>query len=564
MPPSSVHVVLWWLLRVAISVGVVGTVRKLRAYFDYLDFVSACQLNMDPGVVGNVQSAIVLEDCVPFSTVVERFRSVFFGPTGDPVIQRYRRLCSVAQTSAWRWPYWSTPARVPPLDEEYHFKDHGAVDSFAQVEAFVTASLSEGLDIKRPLWQLHYWNSVGAPDGRKRSVFVLKVHHCVADGFSTLRTVLTACQRQDGHKISDGNPRSSPAAASIVAKGTDHAKEREAALAKAKPVSLPAAVAKMLLLPQDPVGVLKSATHLQPDSPRVGAANWPGAKSGDLATVNEQAVSVEWLKEIGRATPMKATVNDLLLTALAGALRRHAIGKQFAQSGGATSATPAQAVMWVSLAPFRDLFKPHTELPLTWGNGGLGAVYLSLPLDITEAGPRLQEICNRVRKLTRSPEPVLGNVLIGLFGALPKFISRPICEYFVVIAVHDYEPTLDFSLVYPCYVTSRASDELVACLSSLGNAIAYKTTVSMSNIPGPQFPLAFLQCPVERMFFFVSPQGTVGHFVTIFTFDGKISVSISSDSALLNQEEARAITGKLFLEELQELRQLYVDAQKTD
>ena len=423
-------VVLWWMLRIAVSVGVIAAVRKLREYYDYLDFVSACQLNMDPGVVGNVQSAIVLEGCVPFATIVERFRSVYLGPTGAPLIQRYRRLCSVAHASAWRWPHWFTPPRVPSLDERYHFHDHGAVDSFAKVEEFVTASLSEGLDIKRPLWQLHYWSSVGAPDGKQRSVFLLKVHHCIADGFSTLRAVLTACQRRDGLQISDGNARAGPAAASArIPKDADHAKERAAALAKAKPVSLPAAIAKMLLLPQDPVGVLKSAQHLQPDSARVGAANWPGTESRGTATMRAQDVSVEWLKEIGRATPMQATVNDLLLAALAGALRRHVIGRQFAKSGGASPAAAAQAVMWVSLAPFRDLFKPHTELPLTWGNGALGAVYLALPLDISEPGPRLQETCNRVRQLTRSPEPVLGNVLIGLFGALPRFIARPICEH---------------------------------------------------------------------------------------------------------------------------------------
>lgn len=421
--PSSV--VLWWLLRIAVSVGVIGAVRKLRAYYDYLDFVSACQLNMDPGVVGNVQSAIVLEGCVPFATIVERFRSVYLGPTGGPLVQRYRRLCSVAHASAWRWPHWSTPPRVPSLDERYHFHDHGAVDSFAKVEAFVTVSLSEGLDIKRPLWQLHYWSSVGARDGKQRSVFLLKVHHCIADGFSTLRAVLTACQRRDGLQISDGNARSTR-----IPKDANHAKERAAALAKGpKPVSLPAAITKMLLLPQDPVGVLKSDQHLQPDSARVGAANWPGDESRDTATRRGQDVSVEWLKEIGRATPMQATVNDLLLAALAGALRRHVIGRQFAQSGGASPAAAAQAVMWVSLSPFRDLFKPHTELPLTWGNGALGAVYLALPLDISEPGPRLQETCNRVRQLTRSPEPVLGNVLIGLFGALPRFIARPICEH---------------------------------------------------------------------------------------------------------------------------------------
>jgi diacylglycerol O-acyltransferase len=430
MTAGTVAMLARWLLRIFVSLGVLGAVRKFRAFFDYLDFVSACQLNMDAGTVGNVQSAIVLEGCVPFAAIVERFRSIYLGPAGAPVIQRYRRLCSVAHTSSWRWPYWSTPTRVPALDEDYHFVDHG-VGTFADIEAFVTDSLSEGLDLGRPLWQLHYWSSVSAPDGKQRSVFVLKVHHCVADGFSTLRAVLTACERRDGGKISDGNARSAPPAASTSAasaKSTDHTKERAAALAKAKPVSLPAAVAKMLLLPQDPVGALKSATHLTADSPRIGVANWPGVKPGDTAAARGQAVSVDWLKEIGRATPMQATVNDLLLAALAGALRRHVISEQFAQTGGGSDATAAQAVMWVSLAPFRDLFKPHTELPLTWGNGALGAVYLALPLDVADPGARLQETCDRVRQLTRSPEPVLGNFLIGLFGALPRFFSRPICK----------------------------------------------------------------------------------------------------------------------------------------
>ena len=146
---------------------------------------------------------------------------------------------------------------------------------------------------------------------------------------------------------------------------------------------------------------------------------------------------------------MQATVNDLLLAALTGALRRHVVGKQFAQSGGASSAAAGQAVMWVSLAPFRDLFKSHTELPLTWGNGGLGAVYLKLPLDVSEPGPRLQETCSRVRQLTQSPEPVLGNVLIGLFGCLPRVVARPICKVACVLqqVIHIIAPFIH-ALVY--------------------------------------------------------------------------------------------------------------------
>ena len=114
-------------------------------------------------------------------------------------------------------------------------------------------------------------------------------------------------------------------------------------------------------------------------------------------------------------------------------------------------------------------------------------------------------------------------------------------------------------------IVSLSVDRRLLCVFvPPGNAIAYKTTVSMSNLPGPQFPLSFLECPVERMFFFVSPQGTVGLFVTIFTFDGKVAVSITSDSALLDADAARAITGKCFFEELEALRELYLSAQKTD
>ena len=64
----------------------------------------------------------------------------------------------------------------------------------------------------------------------------------------------------------------------------------------------------------------------------------------------------------------------------------------------------------------------------------------------------------------RSPEPYIGNALIALFGSLPRVLTRPIWK-----------------------------------------ALAFKTTLSMSNMPGPQFPLAFLGSPIDQIFFFVAP-----------------------------------------------------------
>ena len=49
MTAGTVAMLARWLLRIFVSLGVLGAVRKFRAFFDYLDFVSACQLNMDAG-----------------------------------------------------------------------------------------------------------------------------------------------------------------------------------------------------------------------------------------------------------------------------------------------------------------------------------------------------------------------------------------------------------------------------------------------------------------------------------------------------------------------------------
>ena len=91
---------------------------------------------------------------------------------------------------------------------------------------------------------------------------------------------------------------------------------------------------------------------------------------------------------------------------------------------GARACVGVQAVVWVALQPFKDLFKPPTaKFPLTWGNANLGAVYLQLPIDEADRQVRLSETSTRVRALTTSPEPYIGNALIALFGACLLYTS---------------------------------------------------------------------------------------------------------------------------------------------
>jgi hypothetical protein len=121
-----------------------------------------------------------------------------------------------------------------------------------------------------------------------------------------------------------------------------------------------------------------------------------------------------------------------------------------------------------------------------------------------------------LRALISSPEAWLGNKLIKMFGMMPRIVAAP-----------------------------------------LWKATAFKTTLSMSNVPGPQFPLAFLGEKVDRMYFFVPPMGTVGFFLTIFSFDNKVTISLSADATLLDKGKASVICARYFKEELEAMEQLF-------
>ena len=164
------------------AIGALGT-RCWRRCFDYLDFVSACQFNMDKGTISCVHSCIVLEhssasgEKAPhsFREVVRRFRAAYLGDTDEPVKPQFKHLLAVAKASAVWWPYWIIPASVPQLDEGYHFVQHADASSWEEVESWIGSSLSIGLDPERPLWQLHFWPRVGKYN---QSVFLLKVFAC--------------------------------------------------------------------------------------------------------------------------------------------------------------------------------------------------------------------------------------------------------------------------------------------------------------------------------------------------------------------------------------------------
>ena len=396
-----------------------------RYTHDYLDFPAAAMYNTDTDKTLNVHGCTLTEEPIDFDAIVARFLSDFVGDEGTPVHPDNKRWVSTIASNPVRWPYWITPDTVPALDATYHFRDHGSAASFEEIERFVGANLSTPIDTSRPLWQFHVWTRIGDTGG---GVYLIKYHHAMADGFTMMRVVLSKATRLDGRPMADGNAPPPGDAAAVAASAKARA-ARKKAMARVTPVSFPAAVGKMLLLPQDPAGPLKASTVIESRKGgpvRVVAGNWAGRGGGPPA-----GVSIAKVKAIGRGSPFQATVNDVLMAALAGALRRH-VDASHAPDGAAALKGVEQACLWVNLNPFATLYKPTAEVPLAWGDNALGAVYLKLPLELDGAAARLEAATTRVRALTRSPEPFVANVLMPVerFWAAEHFFqdrTRALC-----------------------------------------------------------------------------------------------------------------------------------------
>jgi diacylglycerol O-acyltransferase len=277
------------------------------------------------------------------------------------------------------------------------------------------------------------------------------------------------------------------------------------------------ALVKAIVMQDDPVSVFKTHTRLpQTQDAASLSAGWSNTKR-----------SVEDIKKFAKALPGDATVNDVLVAALCGAVRKHASVKAKAMKQSAAAAgkqlNDLLAVMWVSLQDPKNIYKPPSkQFPLQWGNTNLGALYLALPTEVSAAKPvsgtpaeaaaTLSAVQSLTKPLKASPEPLVAWAIMAAAGGLPRTISQ---------------------VLWPM--------------------LAHKSSLSVSNVPGPMAPYSWAGVEIGRMSFFVPPQGTLGVFVTIMTYNGKCTVGISANAKLLSQAEVKLITGAYFDEALDAL-----------
>jgi WS/DGAT/MGAT family acyltransferase len=215
---------------------------------------------------------------------------------------------------------------------------------------------------------------------------------------------------------------------------------------------------------------------------------WPDPKTtfkGPLSVPKRAAWSAPLrLQDVKAAgASLGGTVNDMLLTAMSGALRRYL----------ETRGEPVESLNFRAVVPV-NLRKRDSADEL--GNK-FGLVFLSLPIGIAEPGERLSELKRRMDSLKDSMEAPVAFGILKAIGASPSPIQ----------------------------------DVVVNMFGSKGTAV-------MTNVMGPKEQRYLAGVPLEGLMFWVPQSGHLGMGVSILSYAGNVWMGVITDAKLVPDPES--------------------------
>ncbi len=419
----------------------------------HMSAVDSAWLRMDsPGNLLVVNAIFWTEEPADF----DAFRTVI----GERMIDRFPRF---RQHPA--------PSRIPmgrsewvdddDFDVEHHYREVtlDAPGDEATLQAYVSSQTGIPLDPTHPLWEIHFISGFG--DG---SAAFFRIHHAIADGIALTRVMLSLTD--DGPEDSFKEVRDPSSTQSLVdAAGW--------------------LISNSLGLVRHPTrigGVVRTALH---DTTRlVHLATLSTKPKSVLSGKVVETKLVTWTPPIP-LTEIKAigahagtTVNDVLLSALAGAL-----GDYLRERG--TPLSDVRVMVPVNLRPL------DAPLPPELGNE-FGFYFVDLPTGSMPPRERLDVMHRRIEEIKGSPEALVAfGVLAGL-GASPQLVE----------------------------------DIGVAFFGS-------KAAGVVTNVPGPRTPVFLAGARVAGLIGWVPRAGDMGFGVSISSYAGQVTIGFSTDAELI-------------------------------
>lgn len=366
------------------------------------------------------------------------------------------------------------------LEDHVHAVALPAPGDQAQLERLAGELASTPFPPGRPLWSFHLIEQyLGG------SAIIVRIHHCYADGIALLKVLLSLADH--GAAPGSGQARTGappaqgpPGLAERLRQGVLGAFRQGADLLEAG--------LHYSLRPGEAAGLAGQALGIGSELVRLATlADDPHTRlkrplSGGRRLAWARALSLEEVHTIGRF--LGCTVNDVLISILAGALGRYLDSK-----GEPVAGLTIRAAVPVNLKPPADA-RPVQD-PAALGNR-FGLVFVELPIGVRHPLERLYAVHAVTKALKRSPQALATFDLLWLVGALPKHVEE--------------------------YALSQLSA---------------KVSLVASNLPGPTEPLVLAGRRVSEVLFWVPQSGSVGAGVSMLTYCGRVQYGVMADRELI-------------------------------
>jgi diacylglycerol O-acyltransferase / wax synthase len=325
----------------------------------------------------------------------------------------------------------------------------------------VSELMGTQLDFAHLLWQFHLIENYGSG-----SALICRVHHCIADGIALVQVLLSLTD-----SASDPTPIQPANVSNRITRLSPSLRE-----ASIEILVDPSRVIDLAKLGADGAAALGRLVLRIPDPPTIFKGELGVAKRAAWS----QPVPLNEVKSISRATG--GTVNDILITAMTGALRRYMEYRQ-----QIVTDLEIRAAIPVNLRPLDEYN--------TLGNK-FGLVFLSLPIGVADPLERLHKLKSRMDDIKGTPEAVVAFNILNIVGGTPTQIQDLVMDLFQT-----------------------------------------KGTTIMTNVPGPRETRFMAGSPLDTIMAWVPQTGRMGLGVSIISYAGHVLLGVATDQGLVPDPE---------------------------
>jgi diacylglycerol O-acyltransferase len=343
-----------------------------------------------------------------------------------------------------------------------------------QLRDLVGRVMSEPLDMERPLWQLYLVEGLSG-----RHAYISKTHHALVDGVAAVDVgtiLLDPNKRGTPMKLPEKpwDP-DEPSPTMLIRQAASDRVTRPiqaAGRAARNAVAMPARTATRVLRTAEAFTALASGGPKVPRSPlneRIGRDRLIAWARTDLDRLKR-----------ARDIAEGSTVNDVILSVAAGALRRYLERR----------GNPVPDYL-VALVPV-SIRRPNEKGEL--GNR-ISTIMVRLPLHEPDPRKRLEMLRDETKRLKESDNARAASLLIEATGWAPPTINRVLS-------------------------------------SAMARPLVFNLVVS--NVPGPQRPLYLLGRKIREIYPFV-PLSPQNHALSVgmLSYDGRIFIGLAGDRDVL-------------------------------